>query len=82
LLVKRPIKERVIDVRGFGIEKMDWKIYNRWGQIIFQSNNKRNGWDGTYRGKLQPTDTYVYTLDVSFTDGKTLRKKGDITLIR
>lgn len=72
----------VINVRGFGIEKMSWKIYNRWGQIIFQSDNKRIGWDGTYRGKLQPTDTYVYTLDVLFTDGKTLRKKGDITLIR
>jgi gliding motility-associated-like protein len=72
----------VVNVRGFGIEKMDWKIYNRWGQKIFQSDNKKNGWDGTYRGKLQPTDTYVYTLDVLFTDGKTLRKKGDITLIR
>jgi gliding motility-associated-like protein len=72
----------IVNVRGYGIEKMDWKIYNRWGQKIFQSNNKKNGWDGTYRGKLQPTDTYVYTLDVLFTDGKTLRKKGDITLIR
>ena len=72
----------IINVRGFGIEKMDWKIYNRWGQKIFQSDNKRTGWDGTYRGKLQPTDTYIYTLDVLFTDGKTLRKKGDITLLR
>ena len=72
----------VVNVRGFGIAKMDWKIYNRWGQIIFRSDNKKIGWDGTYKGKLQPIDTYTYSLDVAFTDGKTLRKTGDITLIR
>ena len=72
----------VVNVRGFGIANMDWRIYNRWGQRIFQSSNKRIGWDGTFKGKPQPTDTYTYTLDVSFTDGKALRKTGDITLIR
>ena len=72
----------VVNVRGFGIGKMDWRIYNRWGQIIFQSASKRQGWDGYYKGKLQPIDTYSYTLDVEFTDGKKLRKTGDITLLR
>jgi gliding motility-associated-like protein len=72
----------VVNVRGFGIDKMDWRIYNRWGQVIFRSNNKKIGWDGTYRGKLQPIDTYSYTLDVELTDGKKIRKTGDITLLR
>jgi gliding motility-associated-like protein len=72
----------VVNVRGFGIGKMDWRVYNRWGQMIFRSDNKRQGWDGTYRGKLQPVDTYSYSLDVEFTDGKKLRKTGDITLLR
>ena len=68
---------------GFGIGKMDWKIYNRWGQLVFQSaSNKQQGWDGTFKGKPQPMDVYTYTLDVIFTDGKKLRKTGDITLIR
>ncbi len=71
-----------ISVKGFGIGKMDWRIYNRWGQLIFQSNNRKAGWDGTYKGKLQPMDVYAYTLDVEFTDGKKLRRTGDITLIR
>jgi len=72
-----------INVVGFGIGKMDWKIYNRWGQLVFQSaSNKQQGWDGTFKGKPQPMDVYTYTLDVIFTDGKTLRKTGDITLIR
>lgn len=71
-----------ISVKGFGIGKMDWKIYNRWGQMIFQTNSRKQGWDGTYKGKLQPMDVYTYTLDVEFTDGKKLRKTGDITLLR
>ncbi|MEJ7610819.1 MAG: PKD domain-containing protein [Ferruginibacter sp.] len=72
----------VVNVRGFGIAKMDWRIYNRWGQMIFQSSSKKNGWDGMYKGKLQPTEVYAYTLDVEFTDGKKARKTGDITLLR
>lgn len=71
-----------ITVRGFGIGKMDWRIYNRWGQVVFQTNNRNAGWDGTFKGKLQPMDVYTFTLDVQFTDGTTLRRTGDITLLR
>ena len=71
-----------VTVKGFGIGKMDWKIYNRWGQLIFQTSSRKQGWDGTYKGKLQPMDVYAYTLDVEFTDGKKLRKTGDITLLK
>jgi len=71
-----------VNVRGFGIGKMEWRIYNRWGQVVFISNSLKTGWDGTYKGKAQPMDVYAYTLDVEFTDGKKLRKTGDITLIR
>ncbi len=71
-----------IMVTGFGIGKMDWRIYNRWGQLVFQTSNRKDAWDGTYKGKIQPMDVYTYTLDVEFTDGKKLRKTGDITLLR
>jgi gliding motility-associated-like protein len=72
----------VVYVRGFGIEKMDWRIYNRWGELVFRSVNKKEGWDGFYKGKLQPTDVYTYTLNVKFVDGQTVRKTGDISLLR
>ena len=72
----------IVNVRGFGITKMNWRIYNRWGQLIFQSASKREGWDGTFKGKLQPTDVYGYTLDAELSDGKKVRKTGDITLLR
>lgn len=69
-------------VRGFGITKLAWKIYNRWGQLVFETNNKNVGWDGRFKGKLQPIDVYVYTLDAEFSDGKKLKKTGDISLLR
>ncbi|MEO6405347.1 MAG: PKD domain-containing protein, partial [Ferruginibacter sp.] len=72
----------VVSVKGFGIGKMTWRIYNRWGQLMFETNTAKIGWNGTYKGKLQPTDVYAYTLDVEFTDGTKLRKTGDITLLR
>ena len=71
-----------ISVKGFGIKTMRWDIYNRWGERVFESTSIKAGWDGTYKGVLQPMDVYTYTLDASFTNGKTVRKTGDITLLR
>jgi gliding motility-associated-like protein len=72
----------VVFVRGYGIDKMSWRIYNRWGQLVFVSTNINFGWDGRFKGALQPQDVYVYTLSVQFTDGTKYSKKGDITLLR
>ncbi len=72
----------VVMVKGFGIAAMNWKIYNRWGQVVFESNNPFIGWDGTFNGTAQPVGVYAYTLEATFFDGTKTRKKGDITLIR
>ena len=72
----------IIYVRGFGITKMRFIIWNRWGQKVFESASKRTGWDGKFNGVVQPMDVYAYTLDIEFFDGKKLTKTGDITLIR
>lgn len=69
-------------VRGFGITKMNFRIYNRQGLLVFQSTNPLMGWDGKYKGVLQPMDVYAYLVDVEFSDGTTAQKKGDITLLR
>ena len=71
-----------IKVEGFGIAKLNWKIFNRWGQLVFESNNKNDGWDGKFKGEIQPMDVYVFTLDLEFSDGKKMRKTGDITLLK
>jgi gliding motility-associated-like protein len=72
----------VIKVIGFGITHMVWRIYNRWGQLVFESGDPNIGWDGTYRGVVQPMDVYAYTLEAEYSDGTHTSKKGDITLIR
>jgi len=59
-----------------------FRVYNRAGQVVFETNNPFIGWDGTYRGTAQPMDVYAYTLDATFFDGTKTRRKGDITLIR
>lgn len=69
-------------VRGFGIAQMNFRVYNRWGQLMFESASPYYGWDGKFKGELQPMDVYAYTLIVAFGDGTTITKKGDITLIR
>ncbi|MBD0366654.1 MAG: PKD domain-containing protein [Flavisolibacter sp.] len=72
----------MVFVRGYGIAKMKFIIWNRWGQKVFESNDRRIGWDGRFKGVLQPMDVYAYTLEVEFADGTRATKKGDITLIR
>jgi gliding motility-associated-like protein len=72
----------IIYAKGYGIARMKFTIWNRWGQKVFESNSKNIGWDGKFKGVLQPMDVYAYTLDVEFTDGTKANKKGDITLIR
>jgi gliding motility-associated-like protein len=72
----------IIKVKGFGLRSMLWRIYNRWGQMIFESNSVNSGWDGTFKGKSQPMEVYTYTLEAEFMDGRKVRRTGDITLIR
>jgi gliding motility-associated-like protein len=71
-----------IFVRGFGINKMSWKIYNRWGALVFETIDRTTGWDGTYKGSMQPNEVYHYILDVEFSDNSKFQKRGDITLLR
>lgn len=72
----------ILYVRGAAIETMNLKIFNRWGQLIFESNEQSIGWDGTYKGKPQAMEAYGFTLNVTFIDGTTLSKTGNVTLLR
>jgi gliding motility-associated-like protein len=72
----------LVYVKGYGVGKITWRIYNRWGQLVFTSLNINTGWDGRYKGDIQPQDVYAYILNIEFTDGTKTSKKGDITLLR
>ena len=72
----------VVYVKGYGIEKMTFRIFNRWGEKVFESTNMNNGWDGRYKGVMQEMEVYQYTLNVTFFDKSNTTKKGSITLLK
>ncbi len=65
-----------------GVVEFQIQIFNRWGELIFESNDISIGWDGYYKGKLCPQDVYVYQAKATFIDGREVVKKGDVLLIR
>lgn len=75
------INDRIY-VKGFGISKMTWRIFNRWGKEVFSTANRNEGWDGKYKNVVQPQDVYHYLLEVEFFGGTRQQLKGDITLLR
>jgi len=69
-------------VRGWGIKRLiEFKIFNRWGECVFETNNLLEGWDGTFKGKKANIDTYVYYVKAEMYNGKIYEKKGTITLL-
>ena len=66
-----------------GITQLNYfRVYNRWGQLVFNTSQIGKGWDGTISGTPQPTSNFVYIAQgIDFT-GKTINRKGNITLIR
>jgi len=60
-----------------------FRVYNRWGAVVFQTNDINEYWDGTLNGKVQPNGVYIYSLEYPCeVDGRMIRKAGDVTLIR
>lgn len=65
-----------------GVDKFKLQIFNRWGELIFESNDVKIGWDGYYRGELCQLGVYVWKAEIILEDGKKFSKVGDVTLLR
>ena len=72
----------VLYVKGGPFTKLSFRVYNEWGNMIFQSESQSAGWDGSYKGKLQPGGTYVWTLTGTTADGIDVNAAGEVTIIR
>ena len=72
----------VLFVRGIFIEKMIFRIFDRWGELVFESENPQIGWDGTFRGKKLDPDVYDFYLDVTCYNGLKSITKGNVTLMK
>ena len=65
------------------IEKLEFSIYNRWGNCIFKTNSFEEKWDGNYKGQHCEIGTYFYMIKAKcFTEHKSRFYKGDVNLIR
>ena len=72
----------VFQIFGEGIKTLDLKIFNRWGELVYESNNQFEGWDGTYKGQMQLPQVFTYATKIYFLDDTKVEKKGTITLVR
>ncbi len=73
----------VLKIIGAGYKQLNYfKIYNRWGEQVFETNNFLDGWDGTLRGTPQPISTYFWIINAVDVDNNSKNFRGDLTLIR
>lgn len=75
-------KNDILYMYGGAYKSAIFRIYNNWGQVIFESNASSIGWDGKFKGKLQPEGVYVWTIDSTDFEGTTYKNSGNITLVR
>ncbi len=73
--VLRPVTVGISDLHYF-------KVFNRWGQLLFSTTELGKGWDGIFNGAPQPIGTYVYVVEGADYKGKTVLRKGTAVLIR
>jgi gliding motility-associated-like protein len=72
----------MVYTRGNIVKYIDLKIYNRWGELVYSSNDINKGWDGTYNGVQVNNGLYTYMLKLVFNDKEVKTDKGSITLIK
>jgi gliding motility-associated-like protein len=59
-----------------------FRVYNRWGQLVFNTNQPNKGWDGLIGGARQSSQTFVYMIQAVDYTGKTIVKRGSFVLVR
>lgn len=69
-------------VKGGPFVKMSFRVYNNWGELLFNTDDQEKGWDGKYKGQPVPLGVYVWILDVDLYNGQSVRKTGDITILK
>ncbi len=72
----------VLFVLGQGVRQLEFVIYSRWGEKVFETSDMSVGWDGTHRGKPMDTAVFAYYLRAIFNNGEEKIMNGDILLIR
>jgi hypothetical protein len=72
----------VLFVRGNGLARLEFRVYNRWGEEVFMSNDVSKGWDGQLRGSPSQSGSYFYSLKARLNNDTPLILTGEIILVR
>ena len=72
----------VFEIYGENIKSVKMRIFNRWGELVYESTNQFKGWDGYYKGILQNPGVYTYDAEIIFLDDTQIEKHGSVTLLR
>ena len=72
----------VIRVEGVGIVNLSFRIYNRWGELVYEGFDQNEGWDGNYKSVAQELEVYTYVVNAIFIDESQQVLKGNITIVR
>ncbi len=59
-----------------------FRVFNRYGKMVFETDNASRGWDGKWNGQLQPVDTYVWVAEAKDNNGVQVNAQGTVTLLR
>jgi len=73
-------QNEMLFVRGTGIETFVFKLYDRWGQLVFETTDQTLGWDGSFKGTALNEGVFVYFLEGNYFGGTSFNQKGNITL--
>lgn len=77
------LNEKIGPLNAIKAEQVEFAVYNRWGQLVYKTQDWRQGWDGRFNGELQPSTVYVWTLSYTHRDTKQkVQNKGSFVLIR
>ncbi|MBT5990858.1 MAG: PKD domain-containing protein [Bacteroidetes bacterium] len=77
-------KNDQVKVEGYGVrfkELLGFQIFNRFGEVVFETSDPEIGWDGYYKGKLQNMETYIYLVTVKTFEDQVISEKGYISLL-
>ncbi len=72
----------ILFVRGRHITEMEWQIFDRWGEKVFETRDRTFGWDGTFKGMKVDPAVFVYHLTAQCLDGQRYFTKGNVTVVR
>jgi gliding motility-associated-like protein len=72
----------IFNVFGQFITSFEMKIFNRWGELMYATDDLDKGWDGLYKGTLMPEGTYVFRAAITDQAGRTFDRSGTVVLLR